>query len=419
MAFITYKQADSRWGSKNYNGSSSMATAGCGPTSCAMIIYGVDGKTTPLDTMKFMQSNGYAIRNNGTAWNGIPACLKHFGVKDVQAVNVDTSMAKVWELMKQGYVAVFLFRAGSRGGVTWTTSGHYVAVTDYKYENGKHYLYTRDSGGRNHTGWYCYETQMRGLIPKVWCGYVAKIEGHPTTYRPTKPYNGTVPTKNAQYGTTDNVPVMTFLNWCLGINLGKDGVFGVKSRQAIYDYQATYNLVQDGIFGPQCIAKAKEIINAHKKGVHKMGHCASRALDCVEANFTYSSSTSSAYHWTYVAVWKDEAKAEKCAEFAEQCNKRTPRIQYDDKPNLKSKVISCGGNMPSGSLTGNCSNYVNACVYHASKVNVLDYGAKNNRKYLEASGLFDIYEGDKVKGYVQRGAIYGGSHHTVISLGLK
>ena len=30
MGYITYKQADSRWGSKNYNGSSTMAQAGCG-----------------------------------------------------------------------------------------------------------------------------------------------------------------------------------------------------------------------------------------------------------------------------------------------------------------------------------------------------------------------------------------------------
>ena len=155
MSFITYKQADSRWGKKNYNGSSSMATAGCGPTSCAMIAYGVDGKTTPLDTMKYMQSHGYAIRNNGTAWNGIPACLKAFGVKDVQEV---PNMTKCWELMSKGYVGVFLFRSGSRGGVTWTSSGHYIAVTDYKYQNGKHYVYTRDSGGRNHTGFFAYET---------------------------------------------------------------------------------------------------------------------------------------------------------------------------------------------------------------------------------------------------------------------
>lgn len=197
MSFITYKQADSRWSKKNYNGSSTMATAGCGPTACAMIAYAVDGKTTPLDTMKYMQAHGFAIRNNGTAWNGIPSCLKAFGVQDVQAVNVDTTMAKVWELMNKGYVGVFLFRAGSRGGITWTTSGHYIAVTGYKYENGKHYVYTRDSGGRNHTGWYCYESQMRGLIPKVWLG---KISAKAKTK-----YTGEFPNTKVSYETREPI----------------------------------------------------------------------------------------------------------------------------------------------------------------------------------------------------------------------
>ena len=32
MVFGTYRQYDSRWGSKNYNGSSSYAAAACCPT---------------------------------------------------------------------------------------------------------------------------------------------------------------------------------------------------------------------------------------------------------------------------------------------------------------------------------------------------------------------------------------------------
>ena len=179
MGYITYKQYDSRWGSKNYNGSSSMATAGCGPTSVAMLAYAVDGKTNPWDVAKYMKKHGYAVYGNGTAWSGIPAAMKAFGLQDVKKVDVGSSMNTVWEYMAKGYCAVFLFRAGSRGGVCWTTGGHYVAVTDYKVKNGKHYLYTRDSGGRNHTGWYAYETTMRGLIPQVWVGKVSNSKPSP------------------------------------------------------------------------------------------------------------------------------------------------------------------------------------------------------------------------------------------------
>ena len=190
MGYKTYKQADSRWGSKNYNGSSTMAQAGCGPTAVAMLAYAVDGKTTPWDVAKFMKKNGYAIRNNGTAWSGIPAAMKHFGLKDVKNVS---AMSDVWKYLKKGYCAVFLFSAGSRGGVTWTTGGHYVSVTDYKVSNGKHMLYTRDSGGRNHTGWYTYETQMRGLIPQIWVGYVPGKLKQTTTTKPATNSTNTAP----------------------------------------------------------------------------------------------------------------------------------------------------------------------------------------------------------------------------------
>ena len=256
MGFITYKQADSRWGKKNYNGSSNMATAGCGPTACAMIAYGVNGKTTPIDTMKYMQSHGYAIRNNGTAWNGIPACLKAFGLKDVQEV---PNMKKCWELMKKGYVGVFLFRAGSKGGVTWTTAGHYIAVTDYKYQNGKHYVYTRDSGNRNHTGWYAYETTMKGLIPKIWLGSLPKS----TTIVSTtgKIYTGTFPTKVIKKGSKGEQVKrwQRFLKW-MGYDIKDDGKFGTLTESATKNAQKKFGFSGkdvDGVVGSSTIKKAK------------------------------------------------------------------------------------------------------------------------------------------------------------------
>ena len=174
MGSITYKQYDSRWGSKNYNGSSTMAAAGCGPTSCATVISAHNPKVTPIQTMKFMQEHGYAIRNNGTAWAGIPACLKHFGLEDVREV---ATMDNLWRYMAQkGCRCIILFGAGTRGGVTWTTSGHFVPATAYKTKGGKHYLWMRDPGPRNKEGWYCYEDHMKGLCKKVWVGVLPGVE---------------------------------------------------------------------------------------------------------------------------------------------------------------------------------------------------------------------------------------------------
>lgn len=260
MAGYTFKQYDSRWGKKNYNGSSTMAAAGCGPTSCACDIYAIDPKITPWTTAQYMKSHGYAIRNNGTAHAGIPACLKYFGMKDVAEQG---TMTKMFEKMAKGYLAVMLFRGGSRGGVTWTNGGHFLAATDYKVKNGKHYLYMRDPGGRDHDGWYCYETTMRGLVVKVWtCTYdAAQASIH--TNMPKDVYKGSYPTASIgkNTGTTTNKKRwQKFLAWWSEDEyFAIDGIFGNQTKNLTISFQKKYNLKQDGIAGPITIAKAKEV----------------------------------------------------------------------------------------------------------------------------------------------------------------
>lgn len=257
-----YKQYDSRWGSKNYNGSSSIATAACGPFSVANTIanpHGGTNKIDPMDVVKFMQKNNYAVYKNGTAQSGIPAALKEFGATGVKNINVDSSMVNVWSKMKDGYSAVFLFGAGSRGGICWTTSGHYVSVTDYKFKNNKHYLYTRDSGGRDHDGWYCYETQMRGLIPKVWVGKVPILKP-----KAKSKYKGSFPVlpergyfKRGDDGAQVKL-LQKFLNWALGYSLSVDGDLGAKTVRAVMAFEREVGLEQDGAFGKKCLKAAKK-----------------------------------------------------------------------------------------------------------------------------------------------------------------
>lgn len=253
MVFGTYRQYDSRWGKKNYNGSSNYATAACGATSCANILYAINPSITPLTTGKYMQQHGYAIRNNGTAWAGIPACLKYFGAQDVRQVD---KMADVFKLCADGYVGVFLFRAGSRGGVTWTTSGHYIAVTGYKVVNGKHYFKTFDSGGRKHDGFFCYETQMRGLIPRIWLCKVAI----PNVSKPTSKYNGEIPKPTLKRGSKGKEveKLQKFLNWYhKEWALKVDGDFGSNTARAFIIFQSTEGLTTDCIYGKKSNAKVK------------------------------------------------------------------------------------------------------------------------------------------------------------------
>ena len=263
-----YKQYDSRWGKINYNGSSNYATAGCGPTSVANLAYAVDKSVTPLTVGKYMQKHGYAVPNHGTAWSGIPAAMKSFGLQNVQWLS---AMSDVFNSSSKGYCNVFLFKAGSRGGVCWTTSGHYVAVTDYTVSNGKHYFYTRDSGGRDHTGWYCYETQMKGLIKHVWTG---KVQGVTPTPTPTPTGKLTV---DGKFGPASKKAMQKWLGVKQDGVIGKattkalqkkvganvDGVWGAKTTKKLQIYltKMGYKVDQDGFFGVETIKALQRFLN--------------------------------------------------------------------------------------------------------------------------------------------------------------
>jgi hypothetical protein len=440
MAFITYKQADSRWGKKNYNGSSSMATAGCGPTSCAMIAYAVDGKTTPLDTMKYMQKHGYAVRNQGTKWAGIPACLKAFGVKDVQNV---PNMAKCWELMKKGYVGIFLFRKGKRNGVTWTSSGHYIAVTDYKYQNGKHYVYTRDSGGRNHTGWYAYETTMKGLIPEIWLGKVIPLQ---PVKKPTGKYNGIIPAPILKLGSKgDGVKnLQKFLNWYHpSWKLKPDGIFGSGTERAVDEFQRAEGITPDGIYGKISQGKANaykvlpqsngpvapapsvkpapkpttptrtkmsRIGHARKDYDHKAGD--SSGKEVLKSKFTYSSSSGSVYNWTYVFRPKDISKANKAASMCEKAiannnigycsngetaygkSKAMTKLAKAVKYDLSKITTKCGCSC--GDLICLCNHYagLSTCYIGSGKQLAEKYKKNSNFQTIKYKKSMQLYRGD-------------------------
>lgn len=179
-----------------------------------------------------MKKHGYAIYNNGTAWAGIPACLKHFGMKDVKS---HQTMSEAFKRMSKGYLAVVLFSGGTRGGVTWTLGGHYLGATGYKVANGKHYLYMRDPGGRRNDGWFAYETTMRGLVSAIWtCTYDKKIPVKKKKSSVKKAYAGAYPTANISInsGTTNNIKKwQKFLSWwSADSDFAIDGIFGPETK---------------------------------------------------------------------------------------------------------------------------------------------------------------------------------------------
>ena len=282
-----YRQADSRWGSLPYPTKAySFAHNGCGccaVTHCAIEVEKFKNYT-PADVRKYMVQ--YATKGHGTLWNGITKGLENYGynVHWRQADSMNDIFANLAKSLKRG---VILF-GSTKGpdGTVWTTGGHYIAFVNYKIENGKHYFYLKDSGGRKHDKWWCYEKSMRGDVRNVWIcmslksGYKSTTSTQSTTTTTTttttKPaqstngtiYTGTLPTKTIKKGSKgDQVKRwQNFLKW-MGYDLKADGIFGKitveKTKAAQKKFGFTGKAV-DGIVGPNTIKKAK----AYKKQVN-------------------------------------------------------------------------------------------------------------------------------------------------------
>ena len=116
MGSMWFNQYDPRWSRKAYAGRT-MAASGCGPTAIANIVSSKHSGVTPADIADWLTSHGYASNGNGTYWSGIKAALDAYGCPAIQ----HSSMQPFFDEMAKGNRwGVILFRAGTRGGITWT-----------------------------------------------------------------------------------------------------------------------------------------------------------------------------------------------------------------------------------------------------------------------------------------------------------
>lgn len=267
------KQYDSRWASKPYPSGCTVGGCGCGLLACTHIAMEQASKKdwTPESLRPWMLSKGFAVKNQGTRWEGITETLKHIGHKSVVRIYADPMSKAFEELDKGNRIGILLFNSNKApNGIRWTASGHYVAFTDYKIKDGKHYFYCKDSGGRNHDGWYTYENSMKGCISKVWIVERAgkQVETptiKATSYRPSKPYGKMLPKKTLKMGSKGKhvKRLQRFLNWIVKAKLDVDGIFGEKTEYALMVYQKTYKLAVDGVFGSASLKKAKKLVDKY------------------------------------------------------------------------------------------------------------------------------------------------------------
>lgn len=169
-------QGDERWANLGYRTLPyTVVKEGCGlcaVTMCAMELSKY-WDYTPLDTIDFMRQ--YATNGDGTEGAGIDAGLDKYLGNHKRFYD----MASFWnELNKGNRIGIILFGANSIGadGTEWTIGGHYVMFNGYKYEDGQHWLYTKDSSYRHNDGWHSYERSMKGCISVLWTAEVIDVK---------------------------------------------------------------------------------------------------------------------------------------------------------------------------------------------------------------------------------------------------
>ena len=270
-----YMQTDSRWGGLVYPRSPYfLKNCGCGEVSIANCIIEMSQykSQTPATIQpyckQFADPNG-----NGTYWSGIPAMMKHYGMTEVQE---HATMSTLWtELAKGNRVAIYLMgsKPGGNKGVHWTSSGHFVCSVGYKYENGKHWVYVKDSYSNSslRNGWITYQDNMKNDVIKVWSGKLAVKKTK--SYTPKTAYKGKLPTRTLKKGSkNDDVKeLQEFLMWRFGpeVECKATGKFGDKTDAAVRYFQKKYSkkygLSVDGVWGSASRKAAKAIVAAYDK----------------------------------------------------------------------------------------------------------------------------------------------------------
>lgn len=193
-----YKQADSRWAKDYYPRKGyTVGGSGCGLLACVHVAMEQESKKnwTPKNLRAWMVSKGFAKAGQGTKWEGITQTLQYLGHKTVVRVYDKDPMTKAWEELNKGNrIGVLLLDSHKApDGRKFTASGHYIAFTDYKVVDKKHWFYLKDSSWRNNSGWLCYEKSIKGCLPKLWIVERVKEEPKKVTVTSGETYKGDLP----------------------------------------------------------------------------------------------------------------------------------------------------------------------------------------------------------------------------------
>lgn len=286
---IYYMQNDSRWKSKPYRvhgkENSTIGSAGCGPTSAAMILATfVNKDITPVTTANWSMANGFKAVNQGTYYTYFKAQFAKYNM-----VSKQLNPASVYHNKNASVhnTALNELKAGKwliccMGPGIWTKAGHFILV--YKYENGKVYINDPASKASNRicNTWenLKYEVKYYFSIDIIGCRPTNAVDNNTSKYSENclklqkainkdmnaglaedgiyGPKTGAVvnkiilkagpyDNKNKKYTVGTTGEIVKFVQGVLGLN--DDGKYGNGTRNAVISYQGKHGLSADGVVG--------------------------------------------------------------------------------------------------------------------------------------------------------------------------
>lgn len=152
-AIPLYKQWDPRWGNQSYGCNTTIAQAGCGITSLAMVItYWTNKQVLPSETARVSLENGWRVCNSGTSWAAMTGMPALYGL---QGRAVTWNQAKAY--LEKGIPII-----QSHGCCYFTMHGHFIVLTGVK--NGVYQVNDPDGFHRTEAT----EAQILGSLSNSW-----------------------------------------------------------------------------------------------------------------------------------------------------------------------------------------------------------------------------------------------------------
>ncbi len=116
--FVNYYQYNYK---QSYGYGTTIASAGCGPTSMSMVLTYLLGEThDPVEIANWSLKGGYHIKGNGTSWSFFPACAKAYGVECKQ---MSVTRENIINNLKAGKIIIMNVGPGH-----FTSGGHYIVL---------------------------------------------------------------------------------------------------------------------------------------------------------------------------------------------------------------------------------------------------------------------------------------------------